>query len=82
MIERNVTTYAGQLTRPLLLIHGLTDNSVYVQHTPQLADALYLPGKPYEFLPMLGTHMISDPIVRVRQHVRIIDFFNRALKPR
>lgn len=78
----NVTTYAAQLSRPLLLIHGLTDDNVYVQHTLQLADALYLAGKPYEFMPMLGTHMISDPLVRLRQQVRIIDFFNRELKRR
>jgi dipeptidyl-peptidase-4 len=77
----NVTTYASQLTRPLLLIHGLTDDNVYFQHTLQLADALYLAGKPYELLPMLGTHMISDPLVKLRQQTRIIEFLNRALPP-
>jgi len=77
----NVTTYAAQLTRPLLLIHGLTDDNVYFQHTLQLADALYMAGKSYELLPMLGTHMISDPLVRLRQQTRIIDFLNRTLQP-
>ncbi len=78
----NVTTYAAQLTRPLLLIHGLTDDNVYVQHTLQLADALFMAGKPYELLPMLGTHMVSDPFVRMRQQTRIIEFFNRELQPK
>jgi dipeptidyl-peptidase-4 len=77
----NVTTYAAQSTRPLLLIHGLTDDNVYFQHTLQLADALYLAGKPYELLPMLGTHMVSDPLVKLRQQTRIIDFLNRSLQP-
>jgi dipeptidyl-peptidase-4 len=77
----NVTTYAAQATRPLLLIHGLTDDNVYFQHTLQLADALYMAGKPYELLPMLGTHMVSDPLVRLRQQTRIIDFLNRTLQP-
>ena len=77
----NVTTYAAQLSRPLLLIHGLTDDNVYFQHTLQLADALYLAGKPYELLPMLGTHMVSDPVVRLRQQQRIIEFFHRELNP-
>ncbi|MBI5693502.1 MAG: prolyl oligopeptidase family serine peptidase [Verrucomicrobia bacterium] len=77
----NVTTYAAQASRPLLLIHGLTDDNVYFQHTLQLADALYREGKPYEFLPMLGTHMISDPLIRLRQQVRIMDFFARELRP-
>jgi dipeptidyl-peptidase 4 len=79
----DVTTYAAQLARPLLLIHGLTDDNVYFQHTLQLADALYMAGKPYEFLPMLGTHLAgsSDPVVRLRLQQRIIEFFNRELRP-
>ncbi len=77
----NVTTYAAQASRPLLLIHGLTDDNVYFQHTLQLADALYMAGKPYELLPMLGTHMVNDPLVKLRQQTRIIDFFNRTLQP-
>lgn len=76
----NVTTYADQLTRPLLLIHGVTDDNVYFQHTLQLADALFRAGKPYEILPMLGTHMVSDPRIRLRQQTRIMDFFARELK--
>ena len=67
--------------RPLLLIHGLTDDNVYVQHTLQLADALYMSGKLYEFMPMLGTHMVSDPKIRMRQQVRIMDFLKRELRP-
>jgi dipeptidyl-peptidase-4 len=77
----NVTTYASQLSRPLLLIHGLTDDNVYFQHTLQLADALYMAGKNYELMPMLGTHMVSDPLVRLRQQQRIIGFFGRELRP-
>ena len=77
----NVTTYAAQASRPLLLIHGITDDNVYFQHTLQLADALFRAGKPYELLPMLGTHMVSDPLVRLRQQTRIMDFLNRELRP-
>jgi dipeptidyl-peptidase-4 len=80
----SVLTYAPQLARPLLLIHGLTDDNVYAQHTLQLADALFMAGKPYEFLPMLGTHMAgsSDPTVRLREQMRVMDFFDRELKPK
>lgn len=79
----SVLTYAAQLQRPLLLIHGLTDDNVYVQHTLQLADALYMSGKFYEFMPMLGTHLAgsSDPVVRLREQQRILEFFARTLKP-
>jgi len=76
----DVTTYADELRRPLLLIHGLTDDNVYFQHTLQLADALFMAGRPYELLPMLGTHMVSDPVVKLRQQQRVIEFFNLNLK--
>jgi dipeptidyl-peptidase-4 len=76
----NVTTYAHELRRPLMLIHGLTDDNVYFQHTLQLADALFMAGKSYELLPMLGTHMISDPLVRLRREQRIMEFFSVNLK--
>jgi dipeptidyl-peptidase 4 len=78
----NVTTYARESSRPLLLIHGLTDDNVYFQHTLQLADALYVAGKPFELLPLLGTHMVNDPVLRLRQQNRIMDFLNRELRPR
>jgi dipeptidyl-peptidase 4 len=77
----NVTTYAKDLTQPLLVIHGLTDDNVYAQHSLQLIDALFMAGKPYEFMPMLGTHMISNPVVRQSQQERIMTFFARALGP-
>ena len=57
--------------RPLLLIHGATDDNVYFQHSVQLADALYRDGKPFEFLPLLGTHMITDPLTRLRREAPI-----------
>jgi len=77
----NVLTYAGDLSRPLLLIHGLTDDNVYFQHSVELADALFLAGKPYEFMPLLGTHMAaaSSSIVQLREEQRIMEFFHRNL---
>ncbi len=79
----SVLTYASELKRPLLLIHGLTDDNVYAQHTLQLCDALFMAGKPYEFMPMLGTHMAgsSDPRVKLNQQQRVMEFFARHLRP-
>jgi dipeptidyl-peptidase-4 len=76
----NVLTYAKDLRRPLLLIHGLTDDNVYAQHSMQLADALFNAGKSFNFLPLLGTHMVSEPILRLRRQTRIMEFFNTELK--
>ena len=76
----NVTTYVDELRRPLMLIHGMTDDNVYFQHTLQLAEALFMAGKPYELLPMLGTHMISDPLVRLRRDQRLMDLFHEHVR--
>jgi dipeptidyl-peptidase-4 len=76
----NVLTYAGNLRRPLFLIHGLTDDNVYPQHSMQLSDALFNAGKTFNFLPLLGTHMVSDPMLRLRRQTRIIEFFDGVLK--
>ncbi|MCF7687306.1 MAG: DPP IV N-terminal domain-containing protein [Cephaloticoccus sp.] len=76
----SVLTYADGLSRPLLLIHGVTDDNVYFQHTLQLTDALYRAGKSYELIPLPGTHMVNDPIVKLRQQERIMEFFNRNLR--
>jgi dipeptidyl-peptidase-4 len=80
----SVLSYAAKLERPLLLIHGLTDDNVYAQHTLQLCDALFMAGKPYEFMPMLGTHMAgsSDPMVKLRQQERLMKFLARHLNQR
>ena len=76
----NVLTYAPDLSRPLLLIHGLTDDNVYAQHSMQLSEALFRAGKTFTFLPMLGTHMVSDPLLRLRRQTRIVEFFDASLK--
>ena len=78
----SVLTYVSELRRPLLLIHGMTDDNVYVQHSMQLSEALFNAGKPFNFLPMLGTHMVSDPLLRLRRQTRIMEFFDAELKPR
>jgi dipeptidyl-peptidase-4 len=80
--KSSVLTYAANLSRPLLLIHGLTDDNVYFQHSVQLSEALFQAGKDFNFLPLLGTHMVSEPLLRLRRQTRVIDFFDVELKPR
>jgi len=72
-------TYAAKLERPLLLIHGMTDDNVYFTHTFKLADALYRAGKRYDLMPLPGTHLISDPLLTLRLYSRIIDYFGEHL---
>jgi len=80
--KSSVLSYASTLNRPLLLIHGLTDDNVYFQHSVQLSEALFVAGKPFNFLPLLGTHMVSEPLLRLRRQTRIMEFFDAELKPR
>ncbi len=75
----NVLTYADRLDRPLLIVHGVTDDNVYFQHSMKLADALLKAGKPYELLLLPGTHMLADPVIRRNESERVMAFFERHL---
>jgi len=78
--KANVLTYASELERPLLLIHGLTDDNVYVVHTLKLANALFAAGRQYELLPLVGTHLIYESTMELRLQTRIMEFLERTLK--
>jgi dipeptidyl-peptidase-4 len=62
----NVLTYAAGLQRPLLIMHGLTDDNVYFENTVKLTQALIQAGKPYNLLLLPGTHLLPDPVLRAR----------------
>ena len=78
--EGSLLTYAADLQRPLLVIHGTADDNVYLRHSLRLMDALFLAGKIAEFLPLSSfTHMVPDPLVRARLEDRIIEHFHDHL---
>jgi dipeptidyl-peptidase-4 len=78
--EGSLLTYAPDLRRPLLLVHGTADDNVYFRHTLRLADALFRAGKEFELLPLSGsTHLTPDPVVMERLYTRIATFFQRHL---
>lgn len=71
---------AGELTRPLLLVHGLADDNVVAAHTLQLSSALLAEGKPHEVLPLVGvTHMTSQEVVAENLLLHQLDFIRRSL---
>src|SRR5437660_2847143 len=43
--EASLLTYARELKRPLLLIHGTADDNVYFRHSLRLADVLFRNGR-------------------------------------
>jgi dipeptidyl-peptidase-4 len=78
--EGSLFTYAADLQRPLLLIHGTSDDNVYFRHTLKLADALFRAGKDFDLLPLSSmTHMTPDPVVTERLYSRIAGFFQEHL---
>ena len=73
---------AGELTRPLMFIHGLTDDNVVVAHTLALSGALTVAGKPHSVLPLSGvTHMTPQEEVAENKLLLELDFLRNALNP-
>jgi len=71
---------AAQLTRPLLIIHGLADDNVVVAHTLQLSSALLAAGRPHGVLPLSSvTHMTPQEVVAENLLRAEVDFFAEAL---
>ena len=72
---------AEQLTRPLLLIHGLADDNVVAAHTLQLSSALLAAGKPHEVLPLSGvSHMTPQEVVAENLLLLQLEFLRRYLR--
>jgi len=74
-------THAGKLTRPLLVIHGITDDNVHFAHTLSLIEALYVAGKRAELITLSATHMVPDPKLNLAREQVQIDFFRHHLGP-
>lgn len=77
----SVLTYAPDLTRPLMIIHGTADDNVYFTHAVKMSDALLRAGKDHEFIALAGsTHMVADPKVDRAVGDRMMAFWNRHLQ--
>ena len=71
---------ASNLSRPLLLIHGLADDNVVAAHSLQLSGALLAAGKHHEFLALSGvTHMTPQEIVSENLLRLEVEFFEKSL---
>jgi dipeptidyl-peptidase-4 len=71
---------AANLTLPLMLIHGIADDNVYVANTLQLSKRLMEAGRPHTVLPLSGiTHAPKDPQVAENLLLLQVRFIRDAL---
>lgn len=77
----SLLTYVDRLQRPLMLVHGTSDDNVYFFHTLKLSEALFRAGKQFALLPLAGfTHMVPDPVVTEQLQTRIAKFLLDVLQ--
>jgi len=72
-------THAAKLRRPLLIIHGITDDNVHLANTLGLVEELYVAGKTAKVVLLSGTHMVPDPKLAIARQQVQIDFFREHL---
>jgi dipeptidyl-peptidase-4 len=79
--ERNsILAEAPRLIRPLLLIHGLVDDNVFVTHTLKLSAALFEAGRHHELVLIpSATHMTRSAAVTENLLRLQVDFLKRSL---
>jgi dipeptidyl-peptidase 4 len=66
--------------RPLLIIHGLADDNVFVAHSLRLSSALLAAGYPHSVLPLSGiTHMTAQETVAENMLLLQVEFLKQAL---
>lgn len=71
---------APNLRRPLLLMHGLSDDNVVAAHTLRLSQALTEAGRPHTVLPLPGvTHMAAQEKIAENLLLLQLDFLRDAL---
>ena len=74
--ERAVRTQV----RPLLIIHGMADDNVFVAHSLRLSSALLAAGYPHQVLPLSGvTHMTPQEVVAENLLLLQVAFLREAL---
>ncbi|ATE56600.1 S9 family peptidase [Actinosynnema pretiosum] len=71
---------AGELERPLMIVHGLADDNVVAAHTLRLSSALLAEGRPHTVLPLSGvTHMTPQEQVAENLLLLQVDFLKKSL---
>ena len=77
----NVLTYADQLRRPLLLVHGMADDNVLFANSTALMKKLQDLQKPFDLMTYPGGKhgLIRQNVSGLHAHANIVRFFDREL---
>ena len=77
----NVLTYAGNLRRPLLLVHGMADDNVLFANSTALMKKLQDLQKPFDLMTYPGGKhgVIRQNVSGWHAHANIVRFFDREL---
>jgi dipeptidyl-peptidase 4 len=77
----NVLTYAGKLSRPLLLVHGMADDNVLFAHSTVLMKKLQDLQKPFDLMTYPGGKhgLIRQNVMGLHAHANMVRFFDREL---
>jgi dipeptidyl-peptidase-4 len=77
----NVVTHVEQLRGPLLVIHGMADDNVLLNHSTLLFREMQKKGVQFESMLYPGeTHGLRDPDIVVHRTQLMVNFLNRHLK--
>lgn len=77
----NVLSHVEQLRAPLLVIHGMADDNVLLNHSTLLFRELQMKGIPFESMLYPGeTHGFRDPAIKAHRTRLMMNFFDRHLK--
>jgi dipeptidyl-peptidase-4 len=70
----------GTVVRPLLIVHGMADDNVFVAHSLRLSSALLAAGYPHQVLPLSGvTHMTPQEVVAENLLLLQVAFLRQSL---
>ncbi len=76
----SVLPWLPQLSRPLLLVHGMADDNVLVTHSTKVMRELQRLGKPFELMLYPGSrHALQERDVSRHRFAQLLDFFRRSL---
>lgn len=79
--KADATKLAARLTRPLLLIHGMADDNVFLDNSVRMAAALQHERKPFDMMFYPGErHGFYDPDMAAHYLLQAKDFFDRTLQ--